>query len=124
MGLDRLRSDPISVCKRAGGGVRRIGGGGRSRAQLSVNENGSELANVRRRIDRRVGEHRVDAAASRRCNFRQCLEHKLQTRMVERQRLARPRLLSFAYGIGAIRCRQRRGCWHLITREVPVVLFP
>jgi hypothetical protein len=54
---------------------RRIGGGGRWPAQLSVNENGQELVNVRRRIDRRVGKHRVDVAASRRSNLWPRLEH-------------------------------------------------
>jgi hypothetical protein len=43
---------------------------------------------------------------------------------VGRQRLAPPRLLSLAYGIGAIGCMQQLGCWHLITHEAPVVLFP
>jgi hypothetical protein len=31
---------------------------------------------------------------------------------------------ALAYSIGAIRRRQRLGCWHLITCEVPIVLFP
>jgi len=44
---------------------RRIGGGGRQPAQLSVKENGSEMARAPARLGRREGKRRIGTPACR-----------------------------------------------------------
>jgi hypothetical protein len=58
---------------------RRIGDGRWRSAQLSVKENGSEIASAPRQIDGRAGERHADGVIPTRFSVDWRLEHQLQT---------------------------------------------